>query len=304
MADTTTTVTSSAVPAVAAPYVSSLLANTANLTDPNKNPYAGMSAYGDETGQTPFAELNPGQIKAATDAMNMSADPSMAKAAGMAGAAGIGSLTAGQNYASTATDPNAMQSWMSPYMQNVVDQQKQGAIRDYSRSLPGLGFGGARAGGLGGSRSALVQAEAQRNLGNRLGDIQATGLQNAWGDANKNMQYGADLGLRGMGQANTAAGTLGNIGSSTFGQNLDASKNLQNVSKDMYGIAAGNKAATFADWQAMKNDPLAKQGIMSSVLKNIPLSGGTVTSTAPGSSTAADIAGILGGLGGIWSAFK
>lgn len=304
MADTTTTVTNPTVPGQLAPYAQSLLTNVANLTDPNQNPYAGMSGYGAATGQTAFESLNPAQMQAASQAQQMGPASQMGQASDLAANAGIGSLGAGAAYNAAATNPAAMQSFMSPYMQNVVDQQKQGAVRDYSRQLPGMGSNAAHAGGLGGTRNALVQAEAQRNLGNRLGDIQATGLQNAFQNAQQAQQFGANLGMQGYGQANQAAGTLGNIGTSTFGQGLQANQNLQGVGKDMFNIGQNQKSATFADWQAMQNDPLAKQGIMSSVLKNIPISGGTVTNTTPGSSTAADIAGLLGGVGSLWSAFK
>ena len=59
--------------------------------------------------------------------------------------------------------------YMSPYMENVVEQQKRSAIRDYSRQIPGLQAAGVRAGARGGSREAILQAEAQRNLQDQLG---------------------------------------------------------------------------------------------------------------------------------------
>jgi hypothetical protein len=44
---------------------------------------------------------------------------------------------AGQQYMGMATDPRAQQSFMSPYMQNVVDVQKQEAIRDAQKGQLG-----------------------------------------------------------------------------------------------------------------------------------------------------------------------
>lgn len=84
----------------------------------------------------------------------------------------------------------AMQEYMSPYMQGVVERQKQAATRDVMRQLPGLGAAAARAGGRGGTREALLQAEAQRGLSERLGDIEAQGLQQAYQQAAQ--QFGAD----------------------------------------------------------------------------------------------------------------
>ena len=84
----------------------------------------------------------------------------------------------------------AMQEYMSPYMQGVVERQKQAATRDYARQLPGMSAAAARAGAKGGTREALVQAEAQRGLQERLGEIEATGLQSAYQQAAQ--QFGAD----------------------------------------------------------------------------------------------------------------
>lgn len=92
----------------------------------------------------------------------------------------------------TTSDFNreAAQRYMSPYIQDVIEQQKQGAVRDYARSLPTLGAATARAGGLGGTRGALLQAEGQRNLFDRLSGIQTQGLQNAYQQAQQ--QFNTD----------------------------------------------------------------------------------------------------------------
>ena len=74
----------------------------------------------------------------------------------------------------------SMLEYMSPYMQGVVERQKQSAVRDYMKGLPALGAAAARAGGRGGTREALLQSEAQRNLATQLGDIEAGGLQRAY----------------------------------------------------------------------------------------------------------------------------
>jgi hypothetical protein len=62
-------------------------------------------------------------------------------------------------------------------MQAVVEQQKRAAVEDYRRQLPGIGAAAVQAGAKGGTREALIQAEAARGLQERLGDIQATGSQ-------------------------------------------------------------------------------------------------------------------------------
>lgn len=284
MADVTTVSTSTPdVPTFLQPYVTSNLQNMQNLTDPNANPYAGQASYYAETGLTPDAEVNPLETQAAMESQKLGPSAQIGQASDLAANAGLASLNAGANYNAMAMDPAAMQKWMSPYMQSVVDQQKQGAIRDYARQLPSLGFGGARAGGLGGSRSALVQAEGQRNLGNRLGDIQASGLQSAWGDANKNMQYGADLGMKGYGQALQGASTLGDLGAKDFGQQLSSIQNRSTVGAGLRGIDTANKAGRFTDYQAMRNDPLKKAQAMGTAISGVPIQ--NRQASGPGSSS-------------------
>jgi hypothetical protein len=99
----------------------------------------------------------------------------------------------------------SMQPYMSPYMRDVVEQQKQGAIQDYRRQLPGLGAAAARVGGRGGSREALLQSEANRNLNQQLQGIEAAGTQQAFQQGMQ--QYNVDQAQRMQAQlANQQAG--------------------------------------------------------------------------------------------------
>jgi hypothetical protein len=81
------------------------------------------------------------------------------------------------------TQPGAASAYMSPYMQSVVDIQQREAQRqaDIAGTKRGAGF--AQAGAFGGSRQAIENAEAARNLATQKGDIQAQGLQSAFQSA-------------------------------------------------------------------------------------------------------------------------
>jgi hypothetical protein len=116
----------------------------------------------------------------------------------------------------------AMQEYMSPYMQGVVQQQKRAATQDYLRQLPGLGAAAARAGAKGGTRESLLQAEAQRGLQERLGDIEASGLQQAYQQAAS--QFGQD-------RAAQMQAALANqqAGLTAGGQNLAAALGIQQL---------------------------------------------------------------------------
>jgi hypothetical protein len=82
-----------------------------------------------------------------------------------------------------APRPGELQQYMSPYMQQVVDIQQREAQRQADVAAQGLAAQAAGAGAFGGSRQAILEAEAQRNLQTQLGDIQARGLAAAYEDA-------------------------------------------------------------------------------------------------------------------------
>jgi hypothetical protein len=105
---------------------------------------------------------------------------------------------AGEAFARQATDPRSVQAYMSPYMQNAVDAQKSEATRDYLKQLQAQKAQAVGRGAFGGSRQAIVEAEAQRNLNTQLQNIQASGTQKAFEDAQRQQQFGANLGLQGL----------------------------------------------------------------------------------------------------------
>jgi hypothetical protein len=76
-----------------------------------------------------------------------------------------------------------LQRFMSPYQQQVVDIQKREAQRQSDILGEQIGAKAAQAGGLGGYREAILQAERERNLAQQMGDIQATGSQQAYQQA-------------------------------------------------------------------------------------------------------------------------
>ena len=118
--------------------------------------------------------------------------------------------------------PGSAQAYMSPYMQNVVDIQQRQAQRQADIAATRRGQAFARSGAFGGARQAIENAEAQRNLATQMGDIQATGLQSAFQQAQQqfNQEQQARLAAQ---QANQQAGlTVG-------GQNLQAALNVQQL---------------------------------------------------------------------------
>jgi hypothetical protein len=207
----------------------------------------------------------------------------------MTGMAGLGSLGlagqmagAGQDFAQQAQDPRAMQGYMSPYMQNVVDYQKSQAARDYNI---GQGVRKAQAvgqGAFGGSRQAIMESEAQRSLGNQLQGIAATGSQKAFEDAQRQQQFGAQLGMQGrqaamqgLGQFGAMGAQLGQLG----GQELAA---RQGIIQSQYGMGQQQQAMeqqkinqAMQDWANTQQYPLMQLGVMSNMLRGLPMQAST-----------------------------
>lgn len=247
------------IPEWAKPYAERLLGEAEKLSRRGFQAYPGQMVE----------EFNPLQEQAFLDIAGMRPSSQLSQATGLAGLAGLQARQAAQyrplesqnyydapqmresgiSYLSTQAPqlqqytmgpvervrtqsfarPGAAERFMSPYMQGVVEQQKQGAVQDYMRQLPGLGAAAARAGAKGGTRESLLQSEARRGLSERLGDIESTGLQSAYQQAQQ--QFNAEQAARLQAQlANQAAGI--NVGSQNLGallgvQQLGAGQSLQ-----------------------------------------------------------------------------
>ena len=127
------------------------------------------------------------------------------------------------------TDQGTAGSYMSPYMQNVVDIQQREAQRQADIAGTQQQAAATAAGAFGGGRDAIMRAEAARNLALQKGDIQAQGQQAAYQQAQQ--QFNAEQGYGLQGQiANQQAGlTAGqqNLGANLGVQQLGVQTGLQ-----------------------------------------------------------------------------
>jgi hypothetical protein len=94
--------------------------------------------------------------------------------------AGLGSL------AFTEADADRL---MNPFLRGVTDTAKREAIRQYEGTIqPKLDNAAVQAGSFGGSRAAILEAEAQRNLQQQLSDIEERGLATAFEQAQRGFE--------------------------------------------------------------------------------------------------------------------
>jgi hypothetical protein len=310
------------IPEYARPYVEQMLGTAQQQIFNYAKDADGNMVPTDMKGYTPFnqdpskyfAATSPMQEQAYRGAANMTAAPQLAGATGMAAEAGLRGLDTRYNtgqFGANTFDQGAAQQYMNPYMQSVVDMQQQDAQRQADVATTGRNAQAVGAGAFGGSRQAITDAEAARNLAMQKGAIQSQGLNTAYTNAQQQFntdqsrqqqaqqmaeqsrQYGAGLGLQGLQTALQGAGTLGQLGQTQYGQQV-GNINMQN----QMGAQQQQQQQAIIN-QQIQNDAMAKQypmmqlGNMSNLLRGLPMQSTSVQNyqAQPNSMTQ------LGGLG-------
>lgn len=232
-----------------------------------------------------FAGFSPMQQQSFRGMAGMQPAAQLGTATDLAGTAGLGSLGlgtqaagAGARYAQMATDPYATQAYMSPYMQNVVDYQKAAALRDYGMAMPKIQAQAVGQGAFGGNRMALQQAEAGRSLMSQLQGIQAQGTQKAFEDAQRQQQFGAQLGLQGLqtglqgyGQGIQGAQALGQLGQTQYGQQMGILEGLNRYGAQQQALEQQKINQAISDYATAQQYPMMQLGFMSNMLRGLPM---------------------------------
>jgi hypothetical protein len=270
------TVTQTSIPQYARPYVERMLGKAEALSE---TPY---QAYGGNR----IAEFDPMQQQAFQEAQNLGPARQIGTGTQLAGMAGLGSLQAGQNYQNMATDPGAMQAYMSPYIQGALNPMMDEARRQ--SNITGLQnrAQAIKAGAFGGSGRYMQEAERQRTLGQQQERIYGTGMQDAFKAAQQAQQFGSELGLRGYGQGLQAANTLGQLGQTQFGQQQGAMQARQQAGAQRQARQQQILSQDYQDFLTQRGYPQQQLAFMSDMLRGVPLSQQTQQQyTAPPSLT-------------------
>lgn len=222
------------------------------------------------------------------------------------------------------------QQYMSPYMQSVVDIQQRKAVDAARQAQLGTNLGAARQGTYGGARQALLQGQRESGLRSQMGDIQATGLQSAFENAQQQFerdraaQMGTEranleaaLGVQqlGAGQSMEAqranqqaqltasqglgslAQTMGALGTQQLAGELDILKTQGAYGDLERAIAQQQLDAERQYLSDQANYGLTQVGNLSNILRGVPLSDQTQTQMTPPPSFASQLTGL--GLTGI-----
>jgi len=254
--------TQTTIPEYARPYVERMLGKAEAATN------APYQAYGGQR----VAEFSPLQQQSMQAAANLGPAQQLGTGTQMAGLAGLQGMGAGQQYAQQATSPGSMQAYMSPYTQLALEPQMREAARRSAMEGQAQQAMAAQRGAFGGSRSALIEAERQRNLGQLQSDIYGKGMQTAFEQARQAQQFGADLGLRGAGMGLQAAGTLGQLGQTQFGQQEAAMRAQAAAGQTQQQRAQQALDQAYQDFLSQRGYPQQQLAFMSDILRGGPLS--------------------------------
>jgi len=256
---------------------------TSNIPEYASGPFMSLVGRADALSSQPYQPYTGARIQGFT--------PLQQNAQALAGAQTVApQITGASNLVGSAatssfTTPGTVSAYMSPYMQNVVDIQKREAMRDAGIAGTQRDAQFVKAGAFGGSRQAIMNAEADRNLSTQLGDIQAKGLQAAYESGQGQFNNEMNRGLAG-------ATALGDLGQKQFGQQMDIT-NLRNTMGGQQQ-ALGQKAMDqqYADFQQQRDYPYQQLGFLSDILRGVSGSTRTMYSSAPQASGLQTIAGL------------
>ena len=301
----TTTSYNTNIPEYARPYVETMLGTAQQQTYDYAPDASGNMVPTTMKGYTPFsndpskyfAGFSPMQQQAQQGAANMTTAPQLAGATGMAAEAGLRGLDTRYNtgqFGANTFDQGAAQQYMNPYMQSVVDMQQQDAQRQADIASTGRNAQAVQAGAFGGSRQAITDAEAARNLSMQKGAIQSQGLNTAYTNAQQQFnadqarqqqaqqmyeqsrQYGAGLGMQGLQTGLQAAGSLGQLGQTQYGQQV-GNINLQNQMGGQQQQEQQNILnQQIQNYATAQQYPMMQLSNMSNLLRGMPMQSTTV----------------------------
>ena len=280
---TEVTQTTTNLPEYAQPYFTRLLGRTE---------YESLNPYRTYTGQR-LAERSPlaEQVAARQTALGLAGAPrEMAEASQLART----SVVNPQRF-----DSGIASMYMNPFQRLVTDVEKREAQRASDISGEQIESRAAQSGGLGGYREAILQAERERNLGQRLGDIEARGQRDAFSQAQQQFERDRANQLSAARQQLASAEFLGRQAPMQQRLAFDRLKAAQEAQEIGRNFRQAGLDIGYKDFLNQIAYPRQQLGFYGQILQGLPVTPGTqVSQYAPSPSGTQQLLGLgLGGLG-------
>lgn len=255
-----------------------------------------------------IAGFDPFQLTAQQAVANLGPAQQLGPASQFATAAGLkaGDVQYAPQQFGTAsfTTPGLAGLYMSPYAQNVIDIQQREAQRQADIANQQLKAQAVSRGAFGGSRQAIMEAEAARNLAQQKADIQQKGQQAAFEQAQNlygteaaralqaqqateaSRQYGAGLTMQGLQTQLQAAQQLGGLGAEQMRQQQSLVNALQGVGAQRQALQQQLLNRDYEDFLQQKQYPYQQIAFLTEMLKGMPQQTTQAIYQAPPSMTA------------------
>jgi len=290
------------IPEYAKPYVTNMLnATQGQLFNTGQNaegnteitgfkPYKPYSSNPSDY----YAGFSPLQQQAQSSAANLQTPGQFGQGSAMTGIAGLRSMQAGQDFQNMATNPNAVGAYMNPYLQNSLQPQLEEMQRQYGITGTQQASQATQQGAFGGGRDAIMAAENARNKNMAMNQAIGQGYNTAFNNAQQQMNAGAQLNLQGLGQAGQAGASLANIG----GQQLAAQQGIIGTQNQLGGqqqaLEQSKINQAVQDYATAQQYPMMQLGMMSNMLRGLPMQATAVQSYQAQAPVAQQAAGLLG----------
>lgn len=299
--DTSTTTSTSSLPDYISPYVNRFLPRAETVSTMPYQQYGGqrLADFSQDT-QNAFQQIRD---TAAMDPTGMQNAQQTAQ--------GLAGYQSGNISTGDWTTAN-QQGYMNPYINNVLDVQKQRSQQKYAEDQQKRNSEAVQAGAFGGSRRFVRDSLAQRDLNQQLQEQEATGLQSAYDRAMS--QYSTDaqrqLTAQQQNEAARQAAAGINLQGAQFGSDLDnaiqqyrttQATSLSDIgAKEQQKQQAGLDLA-YQDFQNQRDYPYQQLAKYSSLLYGSPIqSSMEQTTTTPAPDFLSQLLGVGTAGAGIW----
>lgn len=271
------------LPDYIAPYVQRVLQKAESVAGEGYVPYSGQRVAG----------FNDDQQRAFQLMRSMSPTTAEQTAGtGIVGEAARRLLDTG----SRTWDSAAAEQYMNPYMQGVVDIEKAQALRDFQQQQGITAAKAAKAGAFGGDRFALIESEANRNFNDNLQKIQATGLRDAYTNAQTMFDKDMSRTAAGLVGASSAGKTLADIGQTGFQNQLALQQGILGIGNQQQQNTQQGLDVGYQNFVAQRDAPLRELSILQQGMQGLPVTQTNTANTTPAPTLAQQL--ISAGIGG------
>lgn len=303
-APTNQTVTQTNIPEQFMPYFERLMGRVEEQSLQPYQPYGGQriaqsSQFGDITASREAVRGIAGAGVPGMDVARQTTQGNIDLARGL-GQYGPGQFTEFNFTPARQFTGQEVQTYMSPYIQNVLDVQKARAVEDFDRLRGARNTRAVQAGAFGGSRQGVQEGMAEEALLRQMGEIEATGRQAAFeqaaqqfgadraaqfgvqqaqaGEAGRvqtgmeaSRQFGAGQGLAALGAAGSEAGRLAALGEQQRAAGIQGAQLLEGIGKAQQAEAQAGLDIGYQDFLRQQGYPQEQIAFYSDILQGLPV---------------------------------